>query len=263
VSDSTAELPGLPPRVRTRTGLLHPIAHYVGLYGSQERTIKIWMKKGRDAQDLCPLDDPAALVEWWKRRMTWSVPDRLMAAAAQVQVQAPALVVMPDPTPEVPAQAPETPKPPVAAGPAKRQAVDVASIEGFTFLQVVEQLRKTAAVASLEYGRAMSDSESNEALLSLKLKALNSSAEQLRKAEKDLAELQRERGDVVARLDWERDTLELLRLLRSQHERMADRIAERVPEAVRDVVRAAVLEVRQQEEFIFRNLITEAQLAAA
>lgn len=251
------ELPGIPPKPRTRTGLLHPLAHYTGIYATSERGLKLWLADGRAANDPCPLDDPAALVEWWRRRKTWSVPDRILAAAAAVRPPPP-----PEPQPAAavpeavaPAVAePPPPAPPTTAAPLPREAIDVSQLEGYSFEQIVAQLRQASQVASIEYARVLKDPNAGDAAITLKLKAVQSSADLLRKAEKDLLELQRERGDVVTRSNWERDCTQLLRALRAQHDAMAERIAELVPAEVREVVRSAVLQVRGEELATFRSL---------
>jgi hypothetical protein len=56
---------------------------YASRYGASVRTIKRWVADGAAADDVCPLDEPVALRDWWGRRMKQRVPAEILAAAAQ------------------------------------------------------------------------------------------------------------------------------------------------------------------------------------
>lgn len=69
------------PLASGRTEYKHEYAFYEALYGVGKRTIPRWVAKGREAGDLCPLDDPAEMRLWWTRNMKQKCPDKLLAAA--------------------------------------------------------------------------------------------------------------------------------------------------------------------------------------
>lgn len=104
---TTAELkelePVLPREILAKpptkkAGYQYPLAHYVEIYGAAERTLKHWIALGRQAQpepDLPPLDDPAAMKDWYARNKKNRVPDRLLALASS----AARLASSPDETP--------------------------------------------------------------------------------------------------------------------------------------------------------------------
>jgi len=64
-----------------RSGYPAPLIDYAGRYGSAERTIKRWVRIGKDAKDLCPLDRAVEMPAWWSRRMKQRIPAEILAAA--------------------------------------------------------------------------------------------------------------------------------------------------------------------------------------
>lgn len=61
-----------------------PYKEYVPIYGKQIRTIKWWIQQGKAAEggpDLPPLDCPAEMPAWWKRRMKQTCPKSVVDAA--------------------------------------------------------------------------------------------------------------------------------------------------------------------------------------
>lgn len=48
--------------------------------GVSPRTLKRWVKVGKDAKDRCPLEDAKALAGWWTRHFTNKVPDGVLRA---------------------------------------------------------------------------------------------------------------------------------------------------------------------------------------
>lgn len=53
---------------------------YAGRYGASSRTVKRWAALGRENRDLCPLDEPEKMRDWWARNMSQRVPDKLLEA---------------------------------------------------------------------------------------------------------------------------------------------------------------------------------------
>lgn len=66
------------------------IGHYAALYEQGDRTIKRWIKKGREKSDPPPLDDPVQMPSWFPRHHKHRVPERLIALAAQARDEIPA-----------------------------------------------------------------------------------------------------------------------------------------------------------------------------
>ena len=68
----------------TRGAYKRPYKDYVEIYDKKERTIKWWVEQGKKAEggpDLPPLDDPAQMPIWWKRRMKQACPQEIVDAA--------------------------------------------------------------------------------------------------------------------------------------------------------------------------------------
>lgn len=61
-----------------------PYKEYVQIYKKQIRTIKWWVEQGKKTDggpDLPPLDAPAEMPIWWKRRMKQACPESIVDAA--------------------------------------------------------------------------------------------------------------------------------------------------------------------------------------
>lgn len=65
------------------------IGHYAALYEQGDRTIKRWIKKGREKSDPPPLDDPVQMPSWFPRHHKHRVPERLLVLAAQARDETP------------------------------------------------------------------------------------------------------------------------------------------------------------------------------
>ncbi|GAA5139339.1 hypothetical protein GCM10023213_19850 [Prosthecobacter algae] len=117
-------LPSNRPIVKriTTESYRHKLSHYVpvlGLKGKDpERKLKRWIAAGREKSppDLPPFDQPQLMPEWWRRNMTWKVPDYIQAfeqQAADATPEAATAERLPDPQ-----QAPTTTVPgkPAEAG---------------------------------------------------------------------------------------------------------------------------------------------------
>ncbi len=76
-------LPSNRPIVKriTSESYRHKLSHYVPILGLKgkdpERKLKRWIAAGREKSppDLPPYDQPQLMAEWWRRNMTWKVPD--------------------------------------------------------------------------------------------------------------------------------------------------------------------------------------------
>ena len=58
-----------------------PLSELATLYEASERTLKKWIRAGKQVADLPPLDEPALMGAWWLRVMTYRMPDKLLALA--------------------------------------------------------------------------------------------------------------------------------------------------------------------------------------
>lgn len=122
------EIPlGLPPSAeesaRSRTGYLKPYEAYTAIYQCSLRTVKGWVAAGKDHQPTPlppPLDDPPAMLAWWRSVKTNRPPDLLVQLAARGAGPAPdpspaAPPILPAPLPFKPATAPAQPANPAPA----------------------------------------------------------------------------------------------------------------------------------------------------
>ena len=62
------------------------IAFYAREYAADERTVKRWNRKGKDAGDITPLAEPEAMLGWWSRNMSQRVPDGITGAVVRWRV---------------------------------------------------------------------------------------------------------------------------------------------------------------------------------
>ena len=73
-------------------------------YGKSVRTVKAWVRIGKEVNDPTPLDDPAAMIEWWTRWMQHLVPDSLWrAAGSEAMIEIPKVA---DPEPRADTETP-------------------------------------------------------------------------------------------------------------------------------------------------------------
>ena len=93
-----------------------PYKDYVETYKKQVRTIKWWIEQGKKAEggpDLPPLDDPAEMPIWWKRRMKQSCPRSVVDAARGSAGSGPSASAPPPAKPSsTPSQSAGSPPPP-------------------------------------------------------------------------------------------------------------------------------------------------------
>jgi hypothetical protein len=66
------------------TGYDESYAVYAERYGASPRTIKRWVKIGRDRDDPLPLDQPGEMRAWWSRCMSLRCPPGIVQAAVDV-----------------------------------------------------------------------------------------------------------------------------------------------------------------------------------
>jgi hypothetical protein len=203
------------------------------LYSVTSRQLWRWIKTGRDASDPCPLDRPAAVPEWWVRRMTWSVPAKILEVARQAAG---------DKTTEK------------KSGSSFEQGVPVNLTEhGVAPGEAVGQQRRLvgALFSQLEKAYLVGDPVDH-------IQArYNKASEQLRKLEKDEREDKLATGEYLPKAEVERDYAEAAEMLKQMRESMERRILELCPSLTpeqRAEVSAAILRVRSQEDRAFQRL---------
>lgn len=196
-------------------------------YQATTRTVRRWLEDGEAVGDPCPLDDPLAFKEWWAKHKTWRVPDSVLAAAKEVEPQAP-------------------------AAPIPVESIDLSEyslVEG----AAVVQARALVSVVYSQLERAYRLGGEVDGLLKKHEKALDA----LRKAESSERESAKQRGLLIRRDVVEKDASSAIRMLKGMRENMVRLILEQLPDLGEDLktrVTSAVERVRSQEDLIFRNL---------
>ena len=104
----------------SRTGFQESYEFYAERYGASPRTLKRWVKIGKDQKPdpiPCPLDAPEQMRGWWAACMTLRCPEGVLAAeveALKAGATAPALQSPPDP------DAAQAPAPVIDLGPEEK-----------------------------------------------------------------------------------------------------------------------------------------------
>jgi len=106
----------------TRRHVKYPkkLPEYAALFGQTVRTVARWIRRGKEMEDLPPLDKPEQMAGWWRRCMDHQVPDYLIGFLPAVDA-----VAAPDP-----------------AG----RSRDFSQIKALDIEQNVEELRRTHAI---------------------------------------------------------------------------------------------------------------------
>lgn len=182
--------------------------HYAAFYKQSDRTIKRWIKTGRDAKptpDLPPLDDPAQMPAWWPRHYKHKVPVEILDAARSA----------PRATPAPPAQ---LPPPPSADHPQ--------IVVGTGFREMLERVKSAEATAYREYDIALKAQD--EAKLPGARKTWSELSKQLRELERDAPAILAGTGQLVERSAVEKVIAEIhapiINGLRSMWRRVKPRI---------------------------------------
>lgn len=177
-----------------------PLSAYAALYGTQERQLKNWLRKGRTAKpvDLPPLEDASAMPAWWTRHFTRAVPDKILAAAKSP----PATIQAPPAHSGVPTAA----TPPLAQAkslPSTKspRAVieDFDAVVGLDLADSVERMRKNLAIIQRDYEAALTDPNCDESTLTMRGGRLDKCIERLRKLEGTLDDLRKSREELIDR----------------------------------------------------------------
>lgn len=224
------------------------LSEYAPIFGQTDRTVKRWIRRGKELGDLPPLDTPERMAAWWRRCMDHQVPDKLLGFLQSA---------VPDPHAGT-AEAGS----PAGSGEGGR---DFSQVKSLGIRENVEALRQTHAINKHLLDEALQGQTPNDSLTQLRQKNFERSFELLRKGEQTLVDLEKQRGGLIDRELVAGEIAQLLESLRMMRETMPRRILieleklqprrlQRVFRALETSLLPAVEKARTDEENIFRNL---------
>lgn len=226
------------------------LPHYASLYGQTERTIKRWIRRGKELNDLPPLDHPELMAAWWRRCMDHQVPDYLLAVESKGDDRSTtgnSGEADPDGT--------------------SRSPRDFSDVQGLGLAENVAALRITHAINKKLWDEAIHADPPNDNLVQLRQKNFERSFNLLRVAEITLVEFQEKHGQLVNEANVRAELSQLFESLRLMRENMPRRILAELekilPRRIQRVMRVfeqylvpAIDNARASEDEIFRNLET-------
>lgn len=253
-----------PPR--PRADYRHELGHYSAAITCNVRTVKRWIAIGKSANPpaLPPLDEPAKMLSWWER----------LQAAGLIKHRVPQVVIdysrtsawmdttaakraAQEAAESAEASKLPSPPPPVEKKQGSVKEYDFANITAGGLSESVQHLRVTLAATQLRLKNAMMASPVDEGLVSSLTRAVEKGVDLLRKAESDLFDIQKKRGDLVSIADVREDWATLLMSLRMMRDRMIDNICRELagvftPDQVVGI-RAAITREREREDKLLRG----------
>jgi hypothetical protein len=214
--------------------------------------VKRWVRRGKELNDLPPLDQPELMASWWRRCMDHQVPDVLLALAPPSGAG-----VASKPSSSAEGELDQT----------ARLPRDFSQITGLGIEANVEELRRSHAINNQLLTEALHDTAPNENTIALRQRNYERTFELLRKAESTLIDLQKQRGDLIDRESVRTELANVFEALRLMRETMPRRILielEKIsPKRLARIFRLlekyllpAAEKARADEENIFRNLET-------
>lgn len=224
------------------------LPEYAALFGQTERTIKRWIRRGKELSELPPLDRREEMPGWWRRSMDSQVPDYLLGFAPEAGCPKLEGTVAPNVT--------STDK-----GPPR----DFTGVEALDIADNVAGLRHTHAINKKLLDEALHADPPNDTLTQLRQKNFERSFDLLRKSEITLIEVQKQRGNLIDKESVAAEIAQLLEALRLMRETMPRRILieiekirpcrfQRVIRLIEKILLTAIEKARADEETIFRNL---------
>jgi flagellar hook-basal body complex protein FliE len=215
---------------RRHAKLWKSIAEYAADFGVSERTVKYWIRRGKDLGHKVPLDSPGKMAAWWHECFpNREVPDYLLvikdAGAA-------------------------------AEGAEQIQASDFSDLKVLDIEQSVHELRRTLA---------KNQKLLDESFTTANQRNYRDCFDLLRKAELDLTEVQRVRGKlidkevVLAELAQQSETFattreRMARDIMIEVEKHCPKRLVRIFGLIKNLLEPAVKKVREGEDEIFRQL---------
>ncbi|HEY4285372.1 MAG TPA: hypothetical protein VGM62_20115 [Chthoniobacterales bacterium] len=231
------------------------LPEYAAVFGQTDRTVKRWIKRGKETGELPPLDHPPHMAAWWRRNMDNQVPDYLIGFIGQSSPDSP------DPR----AGNGETGSTEGQPGGTSRSPRDFSQIEGLDLEKNVEELRRSHAINKHLLDEALHAKEPSEQGIALRQRNYERSFELLRKSERTLLEFKQLSGGLINPEPIRAELAQVLESLRLMRETMTDRILtelekilprrfQRVLRLFEKFLRPAIEKTRADEENIFRNL---------
>jgi hypothetical protein len=200
-SATPSEPPQGPRIVGSRVRYAQPLSAYEAVYGVDDRTLKRLIKLGREVSppDLPPFHLPADMPAWWTRRKPHrAIPDYILLAASKgtPPPPPPAPAAAPKPAPVAAAQPdlPGTHAPPPPPAPRDFSKVKALGIE-----ENVQALRESLAITLQLLNEARLGDD--EGLIASRQKGYQSAFSELRKAENDLIDWQKQTGVLCVKSD--------------------------------------------------------------
>lgn len=139
--------PDLSPRAQARritaSAKQHPIAHYCEVYGRpgkplDRKTVERWIAKGREADNLPPLDSPEEMAGWWREVIGRKVPEVFELFESRKEKEAPPAVGV--------------------------RASAVGEVASGDYSEMIESARSMASKAGLGFGAALERAQASERL---------------------------------------------------------------------------------------------------
>ena len=226
------------------------------LYGTQHRQLRRWIARGREKQDACPLDDPAALLQWIDRnieRIRGDLRERVTSVAAKLQVSPEKL----QPSAENPGEiAPPAVDPPTTAPSPVVTPFDLSSVGGVEGESVAFYRQLFAATKQL---LAEAYTDGVETRIATLHKRLDTVGEALRKHEISAEAKAKKRGELLDRGEVIHEVSQALNALKLLHENMVMRILAALPgldPELANRLRGAVETELAREDDVLRNIGT-------
>lgn len=229
------------------------LPEYAATYGKDVRTIRRLIRRGKELNDLPPLDDPPIMAAWWRRCMDHQVPDYLLCFAPAGTVPETRAI-----SGDAAGGTTETGEPPGDPPPKPR---DFSNIKGLDLEENVIGLRRSHAINKFLLDEALHASPPNDNLTQLRQKNFDRSFELLRKAEITLIEFKKAAGALVDPEPIRTELAQMSEVLRLMHEGMPRKIEAELGKLgwhlnaeQRQQLSVAVEKARADEANIFRNL---------
>ena len=236
------------------------LTEYCDTYSVEKsaRVIKRWIRRGKELNDLPPLDEPHRMAGWWRRCMDHEVPDYLLGFVSGLGT--------PDPLADSSDGGPAGTGKSGKAG-SQSQPRDFSTVRSLDIVENVEALRHTHAINKHLLDEALHAAEPNDTLTNLRRKNFEGSFDLLRKAEITLMDIQKQRGNLIDKEKVRTELAQVFEALRLMRETMPRRIIiafeqllprrfQRILAKLEFFLAPAIEKARADEENIFRNLET-------
>jgi hypothetical protein len=217
---------------RRHAKLRKSIVEYAADFGVSERTVKFWIRRGKEQGRKVPLDSPGKMASWWHECFSREVPDYLLSIKDSSAAAA------------------------AAENPEQIQSSDFSDLKVLDIEQSVHELRRTLA---------KNQKLLDESFTTANQRNYRDCFDLLRKAELDLTEVQRVRGKLIDREVVLAELAQQSETFATTRERMARDIMIEVEKhcpkrlvrifgLIKNLLEPAVKKVREGEDEIFRQL---------